>query len=370
MLTKRILAFLLCLVMLLPLVSCAAPTLIAQDRLNETVEEETKPDGKKENPEGKLPPLNQTTTKEEGGLGGGGMMTQSPYEQKVTKILILGNSHTNDVFFQLGRVFNAQGFDGQPYMLGFLYYSGCRLTQHVGFLNNNKAVYDYYKTTGTSYSKQEECTMKKALEDEAWDYIFLHPGGAGDMLDDDLQLEFRRRIEEYVHEHVKTEHQIAWHFSWPSPVDPTFYSKDYWRQPPATYKQNYIDNYGFDPIRQHTMNTEAIKKNILGDPTYVKTICTGSGIVYARQVLKVPELELYRDYTHLNDFGRVLAAYCFYAQFTGKPIEEVLLEKVPAGSRQSHYSSLGDLVLTDEQKRIIKESANYSLEHPWDVAGQ
>ena len=40
---------------------------------------------------------------------------------------------------------------------------------------------------------------------------------------------------------------------------------------------------------------------------------------------------------------------------------------IPAKSRQKRYQADGDLVLTEELKHVIKESANYSLEHPWDT---
>jgi hypothetical protein len=87
---------------------------------------------------------------------------------------------------------------------------------------------------------------------------------------------------------------------------------------------------------------------------------------YAQEVLGIAQTALYRDYTHLSDLGRVLAAYCFYVQFTGEAIDEVKLDRIPAKARQSRYQALGDLVLTEDLKYTIKEAANYSLEHPWE----
>jgi sortase B len=121
----------------------------------------------------------------------GEMIPQSAYEQGITKILIIGNSASNDVFMLLDRVFKAQGFGGKRYMLAYLYYSGCTFTQHVNFMNNNAPVYDYYKVSDiTSKSKETEATMKYALEDEPWDVIFLHPGGTDDILHADFQREY------------------------------------------------------------------------------------------------------------------------------------------------------------------------------------
>lgn len=296
------------------------------------------------------------------------MTPQSDYEKSITKILILGSSSSNDVFFQLGRVFKAQGFGGKRYVLGFLYYSGCKFYQHVDFLRRDDPVYDYYKTSGTDYICEEFSTMKHALKDEQWDVILLHPGGSNDLLHKDLNLNFRREIEAYVNEHVPTEHVFGFHLRCPNPTEDDFFSSSWWRKPPEGYRDNLIKAYGgVDFMKQYSMNVNAVKTHILTDPLYEYNICTGAGFVYAHKMLGVSQFALYRDYTHLSDFGRVLAAYCFYTQFTGEPIEEVKLDKIPAKKRQSHYIADGDLIITDELKHIIKESANYALEHPWDI---
>ncbi len=296
------------------------------------------------------------------------MIPQSPYEQSVTRILILGNSASNDVFFQLGRVFNAQGFGGKKYTLAFLYYSGCSFSQHVAFMNQNAAVYDYRKTGSTSYTTVADTTMQYALEDEQWDVILLHPGGG--IESSDLQLDLRREIEAYVNEHVPTEHVFGFHMRCANPNDPAIWGEDWPVRPPAGYRERLEQYYNFDPVVQYEKICRVAKTHILTDPTYVHTISTASGVYYAQQVLGVAQTALYRDYTHLSDFGRVLTAYCFYAQFTGEPIDEVKLDMIPAKSRQKRYQADGDLVLTEELKHVIKESANYSLEHPWDTVAK
>ena len=265
-------------------------------------------------------------------------------------------------------MFKAQGFGGKRYVLGFLYYSGCNFSQHVEFSRLNDPVYDYYKTSSDGYTCEELTTMKHALTDQQWDVIFLHPGGADDLLHKDLKLSFRRQIEEYVNKHVPTEHVFGFHLRCPNPTENDFFSSSWWRKPPAGYREKLIKAYGVhDFMTQYSMNVNAVKTHILTDPLYEYNICTGAGFVYAHKYLGVSQFALYRDYTHLSDFGRVLAAYCFYTQFTGEPIEEVKLDKIPARARQSHYQADGDLIITEELKTVIKESANYALEHPWDI---
>ena len=114
---KRILTLLLTALLLLPLISCSSSELDGNLTPETTAETEDIVTTEEEKPTGPIP--------------------QSETEKKKIKILVLGDSHTNDVFFQLARVFNAQGFENR-YTIGFLYYSSCSILQHVDFGTMNK----------------------------------------------------------------------------------------------------------------------------------------------------------------------------------------------------------------------------------------
>ena len=79
----------------------------------------------------------------------------------------------------------------------------------------------------------------------------------------------------------------------------------------------------------------------------------------------MPQLELWRDYTHLSDYGRLITAYAFYTQFTGNPVTQVGIDKIPASLRQAHFRNKGDLIITEEMKQVIMAAANHALEDPW-----
>ncbi|MBR3837646.1 MAG: DUF4886 domain-containing protein [Clostridia bacterium] len=348
---KRILALLLTLVMVLPLLFACGVSELAVDEMK--AETETV--------------VAETTAEEETEIKQEGYLPQSQLERNVTRILIIGNSHSNDLFFQLARVFNAQGFDTR-YTLGFLYYSGCSQYQHVHFCENNQAVYDYYESSEVNYVRTEQSTMQDALKDHEWDIVFFQCGHT-DFQDETLAQKHRDRLMELVDQYLPTEHVFGWHASWPNPNDPDIWSNNWPVKPPAGHQQKMIDRYGLDPVRQFNHYIRLTEKNITPDPRYTYVFSTGSAILYANRVLGLSQKALYRDYTHLSDLGRVIAAYSFYAQLTGKPIEEVKLDKVPAKKRQSRYQSQGDLILTEDLKHTIKESANYSLENTWTVPG-
>lgn len=348
---KKIIAFILTLALMLPLlVSCGGEQLSLAETETKTAETQAK---------------TQAETEEEAEPTG--PVPQSEYEKGITRILVLGNSGSNDIFFQLNRVFKAEGFGGKKYMLSFLYYSGCKFSQHVEFMKRNEPVYDYYKSTEAGgYTCQEQSTMKYALQDEQWDIIFLHPGAADDLTHKDLKQSFRKQLEELVNQYVPTEHSFGYLHRGTSPDDSRFFASDWWRQPPSGFHENVVKKYGTDEyFARYKIEMDLANANILTDPIYEYTINTGSGMAYAHKVMGVSQLSLYRDYIHLSDFGRVLSAYCFYVQLTGQPLEEVKLDKVPAKARQSHYIPDGDLILTDELKNVIKESANFSLQNPW-----
>ena len=218
---------------------------------------------------------------------------------------------------------------------------------------------------GDWYECTHKATLKYAVTAQPWDVVFLQAGKSD--LDDTLNLEKRRELEEYVNAHLPNEHRFAWHTSWPSPNDEYFFSDECIRKPPSGYQENLIRLYGFDPLRQFTVLTDKAKNHILTDDTYSFAICTGAGIRYANRVLNVSQRAIYRDYTHLSGLGRLIAAYSFYAQFTGKALEEIKVDVIPAHHRQRYFQADGDLVVTEEMKEIILSSANHALADPWTV---
>ena len=83
--------------------------------------------------------------------------------------------------------------------------------------------------------------------------------------------------------------------------------------------------------------------------------------------LKIADKELFRDHTHLSDFGCLLVAYAFYAQYTGKEVTQINLEKIPSYLRHKSTQSLGDMEVTQEMKDAIIKTVKYTLENPWSV---
>ena len=100
----------------------------------------------------------------------------------------------------------------------------------------------------------------------------------------------------------------------------------------------------------------------------MKVFPTGTAIQYANNMLGLDDLDLYRDYTHLSDYGRLIAAHVWYARLMGlEELTEVNVDRIPASERLSRFQKYGDLVITEEMKQQILDAVNWALENPYTV---
>ena len=280
------------------------------------------------------------------------------------KIMIIGNSHSQDTFWLLHEAFADQMPD-LDVVLGVMYYSGCSVTRHVQFTNENRYVYKYHRNTDGTWENMTEVNMDAGLCDRNWD-IIVYQGGRGET-NNAYNLAGRRALEEIVSQRVPQPYTSMWQVTWPSPQEPAFYDPGYRVQPPAGWVDYLQTNYGHDVFRQFTVMTDKAKEYLLTDDTYAKVLCPGAGIMRAHALLGVPQLDLWRDYTHLSDYGRLIAAYTFYAQLTGRKVTDIKLDKIPASLRHRYTRGEGDMLITEEMKQVVIHAANSALEDPWTV---
>ena len=281
-----------------------------------------------------------------------------------TRILIIGNSHSTDAFWMLPYALNDLAPE-QEIVLGVAYYSGCSITQHNTFASKNKSVYRYHKNEKETWTSTDDVTLNTMLQDQPWDVIMLQAGSSD--LDATLNKLGRRQLERHVRSRVRNPYRLVWHTSWPSPNDEMFFSPGFDPQPPEGYKDRLVESYGFDPVNQFDVLTAKAKEHILTDDRYDKAICTGAAIMHAYLVQNCPQTDLWRDYTHLSDFGRLVAAYAMAAQMTGESVEAVSVEAIPAALRNRRFRKYGDLIITQEMKQIVIQAANHSLRDPWNI---
>jgi hypothetical protein len=271
--------------------------------------------------------------------------------------MILGSSRSVNTFHMLYEVFKDQ-MPEQELVLGVMYYSGCSMSMHVNFIKERKNVYDYYRNDSGRWDVISQCSMEAGLKDQNWDVILLQ-AGSGD-LENRVNEDARNFLKTYVDENVKHPHELWWHTTWFNSTDPALYD-------PSKTK---IDPVTVDQFKQLSDSNNAVKEYVLDDPMFAGHISSGTPVMYALKELGVPEADLFRDHTHLYDFGCLLVGYSFYAQFTGNPVTQIHLESIPQYLRHSQTSYLGDLQVTEEMKQIIIKTVDYTLKAPWSVPGQ
>ena len=270
------------------------------------------------------------------------------------KIMILGSSRSVNTFQLLYEVFKDQMPD-QELVLGIMYYSGCSMSMHVNFIKQNANVYHYYRNVDGYWEIMKEVNMDAGLKDQNWDVILLQ-AGTGD-LDNRLNETGRNFLKDYVDKLVSHPHQLWWHSTWFNSTDPSLYKS------PKTA----ADAAAVNQVAQLTSTNDAAKAYALTDPMFAGHITSGTPMMYALKHLNVAEKDLFRDHTHLSDFGCLLVGYAWYAQYTGKPVTQIGIDTIPTRLRHSEYQSLGDMTVTEEMKQIIIDTVDYTLNNPWAV---
>ena len=269
------------------------------------------------------------------------------------KIMIIGSSRSVNTFRYLYEVFKDQ-LPEEEMTLGILYHSGCSMSMHRGFIERGEAACDYYLNADGYWNITKGVTADVGIADQPWDVVFLQ-AGKGDT-DKEMNRETRQFLVDFVNGILKNPHVFWWHSTWFNAEDPDLYAEG---------KKHKL--VGVDQVAQLTVTNEAAVKYVLNDPMFAGHIASGTPMLYARKVLGLQDKDILRDHTHLSDFGYLLAGYSFFAQFTGKPVTGIGLDKIPAHLRHKSTQHLGDFVITEEMKEIVLKAVAYTLENPWSV---
>ena len=283
---------------------------------------------------------------------------QELYEKRTLKILCIGNSFSLDSMWILEHIAEAEGMTDLT--LGILYHSGCSLAMHESYLLENQMEYNYYKNVGNGWTNSGgngTATMLRGIQDEDWDIIVMQQAssasGRPTTYNDDIQV-----IMDYVLENdknPKTTPQFAWNMTWAYPVEDDGIGEVTINT--TTSFQNYYNN---DQMTMYNAIADAVLSKITPNPKFEYIMPVGTAIQNARSsYLGDPDLN--RDYSHLSDLGRTIAAYTWYCILTNTTLDDVSIDFVPGTLRYASADKRTDLVLTDELKAIIIESVNNAL---------
>ena len=296
--------------------------------------------------------------------------TEPPEEAKILKFLTLGSSSSVDANHMLNLILGTEGVgDYEEVIVGTLYYSGCKLSQHVQFLTKNSPEYKLYlsssKTKDNPPEILEGVTMQAALQHDYWDIIFMQANGSeldgeNTLANGDIQT-----IQSYVKENKRNPlAYFGWHFTTIPPVDPDLLNT--YPYSPNPYVAN-AELYNNDREACFTTRASRIEKFIVPDASFELLICSITAVQNAATSY-LTEKDLYRDYTHSTDLARIMTAYVWYCRLMGiDQLEEVKLDAIPKQFLKSTANKSQDRVLTEMEKAIILESVNNALKNPLEI---
>lgn len=286
----------------------------------------------------------------------------------VLKILGIGNSYTNDSTRMLDAVYKAEK-PGTKLQVGVAYYNGCPLSKHIRFYNENAPVYVYYYIDSETGLWQEEknVTLQHIIQANNWDYVAMHQSsgqsGVESSYNEDIQT-----IQNFVKNELGYTPTFFWNMTWAYPeVDPNGkfllgnnYVSGGAKAPNAASFEDYYNN---SQAIMYQKIVEAVQAKIVPDDTFKWIMPVGTAIQNARSS-HLTDLDVNRDYTHLNDFGRLMAAYVWYGRFENTTPTFALTsvpEELKKADPVNHWNWSEDMI------DVLKESVTNALTTPFAV---
>ena len=296
-------------------------------------------------------------------------VTESPEEAKVLKVLTLGHSLAVDSGHLLNLICATQGLgDYEEVIIGTLYYSGCTMSEHVSFMKEESRVYDLYLSSSNTPDEpptiMSELDMQIALTYDYWDIVVMQDGVFDIAHAGNYTLGHSKALQEFVNNNrMNTSVRFAWHMTWVAPTDNTL--RDKYPYEPNTYYTNY-EKFNDDRTAVYNAVVKNVTDYVATDESFDFIIPSATAFENALSSY-LEETDIYRDYVHATDLGRVIASYTWYCKLMGiDKLEEIKLSAIPVKFFKSTEGT-EDLVLTDTEKAVILESVNNALANPFKM---
>jgi len=331
---KRIIALLICFVMIFSLASCVkdagegTPNVTDGSDIPEDTDAPVTDAPATDIPDTNAPeteaPVDETSAqiKEESDL------------KKSLKVLAIGNSFSTDGMEYLYQIAKNAGVE--EIVLGNLYYGGCSLDQHYGFMTKDSAEYTYYKNTTGSWSSVKNFKMSAAIVDEEWDFITLQQTSKTSGLASSYGRALTKLIE-YVEEKAPNA-TLVWHATWAYQQDSTHSS---------------FPNYDKSQQKMYDMIIDCVEECILTNDSFKTVIPCTTSIQNARTSFIGDKLT--RDGYHLDyNIGRYIAGLTWYAALTGDSIDDITYN--PSSK-----------AISEDMMKVAKESVNNAIKKPLEI---
>ena len=313
----------------------------------------------------------------------------------IMKILLIGHSLGTDSSYLFPDICRNEGMENLVF--GRLYHSGCRMAQHVDYAMADAAQYSYDEydiskdqcwqraySNGTFFNNEPgkptdtfiedgtiAQTIKFALQRHDWDLVILQSGlfEAANIKDSYFngrelnQVKHTQELIDYVLANdcePGSVPQFAWNMIWSTPAD---------RAVRQDSSNKLLDLFcGGDHHELYLQQTKVFTDELAPAFDFAYIFPNGTAIENLKGT-KLADKDIFRDFGHVTDFGRMVAAYTWYCVLTGTDIADC---KIPPMNHKVLLDALArntgkDLELTEEQKAILVEAVGNAIKNPYNT---
>ena len=329
-----------------------------------------------------------------------------PFEDDgILRILLLGHSLGLDSGYFFPEVYKAT--TGKEVVVGMLYHSGCRLNQHVQYIQGNIKQYAYYEwdtRVDTNWRRADAkvsedaamtfhtvypgtgndtlindgvigVTMKDAITRADWDIVIMQAGvfdaaGKQDSASYPLNITADiQTIQQYVLDNdieKRSVPEFGWNITWASPSsDASFWeSTENYVNVYRNHNTNFYWQYGKDANDMYADIATTYQTKVTAAYDWDYLMPSGTALHSCKSVMA--DEDLYRDVIHTNDFGRLMAAYVWTCQIEGISMDDID-EIATIDSELRYYAAdrrAGDYTLNSNEQAILRNAVNAALETP------
>lgn len=259
------------------------------------------------------------------------------------KILAIGNSFSIDATKYLWSIAKSAGYG--EVIIANLFVGGCTLETHYENMTNDVPAYIYYKTDDEGeWVTTPDVTMLTGITDEDWDIITLQQASGSSGISGTYN--YVNNIVRYIKNNRTNEDaKIYWHMTWAYQGDSG---------------HGEFAKYDGDQLKMYQGIVDSVQYRILPEKDIAGIIPVGTVIQNLRTSYVGDTLT--RDGYHLScEFGRYAAALTWFTVLTGKPLEEVNF--VP---KKSHYNEM-NFDLDTTAQATVASAIKSAIEKPFEV---
>lgn len=338
-------------------------------------------------------------------------------EDRVLKVLVIGNSHGLDSTNLLYEVFKAEGLPAEydDLVLGAIYTGGCSVSTHAKNALGD-LTYDYWKkndgsTADGSWLHYEDPTMREVLENENWDVVLLQEMNTSSARSSYFENDNIETVFTFVTNTLGYEPEFMWNMIWANPEIPESYVNYLYADGDdgsgsdvgsgsegddndtsdsttaaklrawifQTQAPTALETWGKNYVKLWENNRQVMYNNIVSNvQNYViakevhnigadEVMPNATAIQYAIEWMGMEEQDMYRDYTHISDLGRITIAYLFYAKLTGKTSIDAPKYTLVSQTLENSRQPLGYAKDYSIYSDVIQASVNFALADPYGV---